>query len=83
MKKNTFNLEYFKAMVSEMNDYPTLWYVEGIVDQPVGDRQDEYTDDCPFDHTFIDQRSDGEDSYSGAQYFPIDDGQYIKVWFNC
>lgn len=80
---NTFNLTYLQAIMEEMADDNADWRIVEIVDEPTGIRQDDYQFDCPFDHTFLNQRADAcEDSYYGYQYFPVDGGKYLKVSYS-
>lgn len=34
-------------------------------------------------HVYVYQRSHGEDLYSGSLLYPLKDGKYIKINFNC
>jgi hypothetical protein len=76
------NLRYLEIIISEMNDCGH-WGISGIVDKAVGIRQEDHPiDDCPFDHTYVDQNQGPvEDSFYGDEYFPLEDGRYLKVWF--
>lgn len=61
------------------NSYVTsneiFWELAEIVDEPQGEEQD--------DGEYSDQRTDGNDNYWGYYYFSLDNGKYLKVYFQC
>lgn len=36
-----------------------------------------------INHEYVYQRTDGEDSYSGYLLYPLKNGKYLKINFNC
>lgn len=59
-------------------------YVDGfyfesmkIVDEPSGEEQDngEYCDQSSFEYS--------EDSFYGYYYFPLDNGKYLRFYYEC
>lgn len=75
--------KFIESVVDQMQD-STAFGISGITDQPEGDRQDEYMDTAPFDHTYVNQSNGlGEDEYYGTMYFPIGGGKYLGIWYHC
>lgn len=57
------------------------WRIYEITDKPEGDRQETIG---IFDHEYVDQTCGiSGDDYSGSMYFPVGDGRYIRVQFEC
>lgn len=65
-----------------------------IVDNPVGDKQeynDLFLEETPDEYKFItyeyvDQQVNGGysgDDYAGYIYYPLPDGKFMKVYYNC
>lgn len=52
-----------------------FWNDVEIVDEPYGDEQD--------DGEYCDQSTNGYDDYWGYYYFPLDNGKYLKVYYQC
>ena len=52
-----------------------LWEYAEIVDKPKGTEQD--------NGEYCSQSTDGYDSYWGHYYYPLDNGKYLKVYYEC
>ncbi|MDY6979382.1 MAG: hypothetical protein SV201_05835 [Pseudomonadota bacterium] len=80
---NTDIQTFIEAVVDHMKHDCTAFGIDGITDTPRGDREDDYMDTAPYDHTYVYQTSGpGEDEYYGNQYFPIGDGKYLSLWYH-
>lgn len=72
---------FLTAMIDDMSDC-TQWGIAEIVDEPAGEKQDSYIDACPFSHRYVNQSQNGDDSFFGDVYYPIDNGKYIRAWYS-
>lgn len=74
------------------------FYTDGyeIVDEPKGKKQEIDIEESNFDaipeeysfltHQYVNQTTNGGytgDEFSGDLYFPLPDGKYMKVYYNC
>lgn len=52
-----------------------FWEYAEIVDKPQGTEQD--------NGEYCSQSTDGYDNYWGHYYYPLDNGKYLKVYYEC